>query len=42
MTSVCVLAEEARAIGADALVLYVVDYEQKWLVPVRGPACRGA
>ena len=32
-----VLAEEARAIGADALVLYVVDYEQKWLVPVPGP-----
>src|SRR4051812_20322951 len=32
-----VLAEEARAIGADALVLYVVDYEQKWLVPLPGP-----
>jgi serine/threonine protein phosphatase PrpC len=36
-----VLAEEARAIGADAVVLYVVDYEQKWLVPVRGPHAAG-
>src|SRR4051794_29048811 len=36
-----VLAEEVRAIGADALVLYVVDYEQKWLVPVRGPRADG-
>jgi Stage II sporulation protein E (SpoIIE) len=36
-----VLAEEVRAIGADALVLYVVDYEQKWLVPVRGPQAAG-
>jgi Stage II sporulation protein E (SpoIIE) len=29
-----VVAEEARAIGAEALVLYVIDYEQKLLVPV--------
>jgi len=36
-----VLAEEARAIGADALVLYVVDYEQKCLVPVPGPDAAG-
>src|SRR3954468_11459124 len=36
-----VLAEEVRAIGADGLVLYVVDYEQKWLVPVRGPRADG-
>jgi hypothetical protein len=36
-----VLAEEVRAIGADGLVLYVVDYEQKWLVPVRGPHAGG-
>ena len=36
-----VLAEEARAIGADALVLYVVDYEQNWLVPVPGPHAAG-
>jgi hypothetical protein len=32
-----VLMEEARAIGIEALVLYVVDYEQKRLVPIRGP-----
>jgi serine/threonine protein phosphatase PrpC len=32
-----VFAEEVRAIGADALVLYVVDYQQHWLVPVPGP-----
>src|SRR3954470_7683160 len=36
-----VLAEEVRAIGADGLVLYVVDYEQKLLVPVRGPHAAG-
>jgi serine/threonine protein phosphatase PrpC len=36
-----VLAEEVRAIGADGLVLYVVDYEQKGLVPVRGPHAAG-
>src|SRR3954471_11712198 len=36
-----VLADEARAIGADAVVLYVVDYEQKWLVPVRSPDASG-
>ena len=36
-----VLAEEASAIDAGALVLYVVDYEQKWLVPVRGPHAAG-
>jgi hypothetical protein len=35
------LAEEVRAIGADGLVLYVVDYEQKGLVPVRGPHAAG-
>jgi len=32
-----VVAEEARAIGVDRLVLYLVDYEQKVLVPVPGP-----
>jgi hypothetical protein len=32
-----VLAEEARRIGADPVVLYVLDHEQKWLVPVPGP-----
>jgi hypothetical protein len=36
-----VLAEEARAIGVEELLLYVVDYEQKWLVPVRGPDAAG-
>jgi serine phosphatase RsbU (regulator of sigma subunit) len=32
-----VVAEEARGIGVDALMLYVIDYEQKWLVPVPAP-----
>jgi hypothetical protein len=32
-----VVAEEARAIGISALVLYLVDYEQTMLVPVPGP-----
>src|SRR3954452_18531603 len=32
-----VLAEEARTIGAESLVLYLLDHEQKWLVPVPGP-----
>jgi len=32
-----VVAEEARAIGISALVLYLVDYEQTKLVPVPGP-----
>jgi serine phosphatase RsbU (regulator of sigma subunit) len=36
-----VLAEEVRAIGADALVLFVVDYEQKVLVPTPGPHAAG-
>jgi hypothetical protein len=36
-----VLAEEVRAIGADALVLYVVDYEQKGLVPTASPHAAG-
>ena len=29
-----VLAEEARALGVDSLVLYLIDYEQKVLVPL--------
>src|SRR5687768_12101110 len=36
-----VVAEEARALGADALVLYIIDYEQKSLVPVPGPGAAG-
>src|SRR5215207_8929019 len=36
-----VVAEEARTIGVDPLVLYLVDYEQKWLIPVPGPATEG-
>ena len=32
-----VLAEEVRRIGVDALVVYVVDYEQRTLVPVPAP-----
>jgi hypothetical protein len=35
------LAEEGRRIGIDALVLYLVDYEQKFLVPVPGPDSAG-
>src|SRR3954465_1611597 len=31
------LAEEARRIGVDSLVVYVVDYEQRTLVPVPAP-----
>ncbi len=32
-----VLAEEARRIGVDSLVIYVVDYEQRTLMPVPAP-----
>jgi hypothetical protein len=32
---------KVRAIGADGLVVYVVDYEQKWLVPTPGPHAAG-
>ena len=32
-----VIAEEARRIGVDSLVIYVVDYEQRTLVPVPAP-----
>ena len=32
-----IVAEEARRIGADAVVLYLVDYEQQVLIPVPGP-----
>jgi hypothetical protein len=33
-----VLVEEARIVGVDPLVLYVLDHEQKCLIPVPGPA----
>ncbi len=36
-----IVAEEARAIGAEAVVLYVVDYEQRTLVPVPSPDAVG-
>src|SRR5215210_3516701 len=36
-----VVAEEARAIGVESLVLYLVDYEQKSLVPVPAPDAAG-
>ena len=36
-----VVAEEARAIGAEKVVLYVVDYEQTTLVPVPAPDAEG-
>ena len=32
-----VAAEESRALGVDALVLYVIDYEQRLLIPVPAP-----
>jgi hypothetical protein len=32
-----VIAEEARRIGVESLVVYVVDYDQQNLVPVPGP-----
>ena len=33
-----VLVEEARIIGVDPLVVYVLDHEQRCLIPVPGPA----
>jgi len=36
-----VVAEEARGVGVDSLVLYVIDYEQKLLVPVPAPDAAG-
>jgi hypothetical protein len=36
-----VVAEEGRTIGADMLVLYILDFEQKVLVPVPGPGANG-
>jgi hypothetical protein len=35
------LAEEARRIGIESLVIYVVDYEQRTLVPVPAPDAAG-
>jgi serine/threonine protein phosphatase PrpC len=29
-----IAADEARAIGVERLVVHVIDYEQKWLIPV--------
>jgi|tagenome__1003787_1003787.scaffolds.fasta_scaffold20975728_1 hypothetical protein len=36
-----VVAEEARAIGADPLIIYVLDQEQERLIPVPGPGAQG-
>jgi hypothetical protein len=36
-----VVAEEGRTIGVDPLVLYLLDHEQKSLVPVPGPGSNG-
>jgi hypothetical protein len=36
-----IVAEEARAIGAERLVLYLVDYEQRLLVPIPAPDAEG-
>jgi hypothetical protein len=37
-----VIAEEARRIGVESLVVYVVDYEQRTLVPVPAPDARAS
>ncbi len=37
-----VLSEEARRIGVESLVLYVVDYAQRTLVPVPSPDASGS
>src|SRR3954454_20552475 len=37
-----IIAEEARRIGADSLVMYLVDYEQRTLVPVPAPDARAS
>jgi serine/threonine protein phosphatase PrpC len=37
-----VFAEEARRIGVDSLVVYVVDYAQRTLVPVPSPDASGS
>ena len=37
-----VVAEEARRIGIESLVIYVVDYAQQLLVPVPGPETNGS
>ena len=36
-----VLAEESRELGIESLVVYLVDYEQKTLVPVAAPDAAG-
>jgi hypothetical protein len=36
-----VIAEESRALGLAGVVLYVVDYEERLLVPVPGPGADG-
>ena len=36
-----IFAEEARTLGIDSLVLYVIDYEQKRLIPVPAPDAAG-
>jgi Stage II sporulation protein E (SpoIIE) len=36
-----VVAEEGRTIGADPLVLYILDHEQQRLTPVPGPGAEG-
>jgi Stage II sporulation protein E (SpoIIE) len=36
-----VAAEEVRTIGADSLVIYIIDYEQRLLVPVPAPDSAG-
>ena len=36
-----IVADEARAIGAERLVLYLVDFEQRHLVPIPAPDAEG-
>src|SRR4051794_30769540 len=37
-----ILAEEARRVGVGSLVVYLIDYEQRWLVPVPAPDAAGS
>jgi hypothetical protein len=37
-----IVAEEARSVGIDSLVIYVVDYAQRTLVPVPAPDAHGS
>jgi hypothetical protein len=36
-----IVAEEARAVGVESLVVYLIDYEPRLLVPVPAPDASG-